>query len=92
MNFGKIFSYLLKVTLIFVLFLLWGIILLLWDGLKNDIIPENSPIILVVYGNTVYPDGTLSPRLQARLDEVLEIYRNSEVEKIIVSGAVGKEW
>ncbi len=91
MNFGKIFSYILKVTLIFVFSLFWGIIFLLWEWLKNDIIPRETPVIVVVYGNTVHEDGTLSQRLKARLDAALEVSLNSQTEKIIVSGAVGKE-
>lgn len=45
----------------------------------------------MVYGNTVNEDGTLSQRLKARLDVALEVFQNYKVEKIIVSGAVGKE-
>ena len=39
----------------------------------------------------MHQDGTLSNRLTARLDAALFLARNYEVEKIIVSGAVGKE-
>lgn len=91
MNFGKIFSYILKISLIFVFLLFWGIIFLLWEWLKNDTIPDTKPIIVVVYGNTVNEDGTISQRLKARLDAALEVSLNSQTEKIIVSGAVGKE-
>lgn len=45
----------------------------------------------VVLGNTVYPDGTLSPRLKARLDRALELYRQGYFKRIIVSGASGAE-
>lgn len=91
MNSGKIFPYILKITFFFVLLLFWGIIFLLWEWLKNDTIPHNTPVIVVVYGNTVNEDGTLSQRLKARLDAALEVSLNSQTEKIIVSGAVGKE-
>ncbi|MDH5434923.1 MAG: YdcF family protein [Gammaproteobacteria bacterium] len=45
----------------------------------------------IVYGNTVNPDGSLSDRLKARLDASIELYNNSTVTGILVSGAVGKE-
>ncbi len=45
----------------------------------------------VVFGNTAYPDGTPSPRLAARLDRSLALYRDGFCRAIIVSGAVGKE-
>jgi uncharacterized SAM-binding protein YcdF (DUF218 family) len=39
----------------------------------------------------VQPDGRPSPRLRARLDRALELYRENMFEKIIVSGGIGKE-
>lgn len=46
---------------------------------------------LVVPGNTVNPDGSLSPRLKARLDEALRLYRARISPRIFVSGGLGKE-
>ena len=46
---------------------------------------------IVVPGNTVGPDGAPSPRLQARLDCALEVYRKGYAPLIFVSGGVGKE-
>ncbi|MCA8830654.1 YdcF family protein [Hymenobacter pini] len=46
---------------------------------------------LVVLGNTVNPDGSLSPRLKARLDEALRLYRAGISPRIFVSGGLGKE-
>lgn len=45
----------------------------------------------VVPGNTVYPDGTLSPRLKARLDAALTLYKSASCTFIFVSGCTGKE-
>lgn len=45
----------------------------------------------LVLGNTVNPDGTPSPRLKARLDKAVALYREGYFPKIIVSGATGKE-
>lgn len=42
----------------------------------------------VVLGNTVAPDGRPSPRLRARLDAALGLYRSGTVRRILVSGGV----
>ena len=75
---------------VIILFFVW-ILLLLWDWLINDKIPNTTPIIVAVYGNTVHEDGTLSYRLKARLDAAHFLYLNYQVEKIIVSGGIWKE-
>lgn len=46
---------------------------------------------VIVPGNTVHPDGTLSNRLQARLDVALAIHRAGRCKVIFVSGATGRE-
>ena len=45
----------------------------------------------VVFGNTVNADGSLSARLQARVDKGLELYKTNKVSKLFVSGGLGKE-
>jgi len=52
--------------------------------------PANADVI-VVPGNTVAPDGTPSPRLQARLDAALDLYRDRRAAFIFVSGGLGQE-
>lgn len=47
--------------------------------------------MVVVPGNTVYPDGTLSDRLKGRLDAAFDIYRAGNCQVVFVSGAVGSE-
>jgi vancomycin permeability regulator SanA len=47
--------------------------------------------VAVVLGNTVNPNGQPSPRLQARLDKTIQLYRQGIFKQIIVSGGVGKE-
>lgn len=47
--------------------------------------------VVVVPGNTVHPDGTLSERLRGRLDAAVAIYRAGHCQAVIVSGAVGSE-
>jgi vancomycin permeability regulator SanA len=47
--------------------------------------------MVVVPGNTVSADGRPSPRLQARLDAALGLYRDGRARIIFVSGGIGKE-
>ncbi|KQV53784.1 MULTISPECIES: YdcF family protein [unclassified Duganella] len=47
--------------------------------------------LIVVPGNTVAPDGTPSPRLRARLDIALALYRGHRAPLIFVSGGLGRE-
>jgi vancomycin permeability regulator SanA len=47
--------------------------------------------VAVVLGNTVEPDGTPSPRLRARLDRAVELYRRGLVPLVMVSGGFGRE-
>lgn len=65
-----------------------GVAVLVWDGLHDDI---HSADLGVVLGNTVYPDGTPSPRLAARLDRALELRRDGMFQLVLVSGATGDE-
>ena len=73
-------------------------ILLLWlfghliyttiDGLKDE---KKQADLAVILGNKVNEDGTLSERLDKRLECGLILYRNRRVNKILVSGGLGKE-
>jgi vancomycin permeability regulator SanA len=58
------------------------------DGLTDDTQPADC---LLVLGNTVNADGTLSPRLQGRLDKALSLYQADVSPTIFVSGGLGKE-
>ena len=58
------------------------------DGL-NDVIQKADCILIL--GNTVNKDGTLSYRLQSRVDKGLELYTQHVATKIIISGGLGKE-
>lgn len=55
----------------------------------NDHIADAD--LIVVPGNTVAPDGTPSPRLRARLDAALRLFRQGHAPLIFVSGGTGKE-
>ncbi len=69
------------------LFLSVAVSLCLW-GLVEDDAQADAAVVL---GNAVEPDGTLSPRFQARLDRALDLYREGKVRLLIVSGGVGRE-
>jgi vancomycin permeability regulator SanA len=58
------------------------------DGLSDKVTAAD---LIVVPGNTVNPDGSLSHRLQGRLDAALKVFKSSNASFIFVSGAVGKE-
>ena len=47
--------------------------------------------LIVVPGNTIAPDGTPSPRLQARLDAAIRLFKEGRAPRIFVSGGTGKE-
>ncbi|MGK5038488.1 YdcF family protein [Janthinobacterium sp. LB3P118] len=57
-------------------------------GLHDKLAPAD---VIVVPGNTIAPDGTPSPRLQARLDVALKQFQQRRAPRILVSGATGKE-
>lgn len=63
-------------------------IFIIFDGLNDK---NNKADVAVVLGNKINEDGTLSARLQARLDKGIELFKNGRVKKIIVSGGLGKE-
>lgn len=46
---------------------------------------------IVILANTVNPDGSMSDRLQGRIDKGLELYQTHYAPIIIVSGGTGKE-
>lgn len=76
---------------VLILGIIWFIIhsiYIIADGLRD--MKQNADLA-VVFGNTVNKDGTLSPRLKARLDESIELYRAQKVKEILVSGGFGKE-
>jgi vancomycin permeability regulator SanA len=67
---------------------LLGTIVLAAAGLHDHL--GRSDVALVL-GSKVQLDGTPSPRLCARLDRTLELYREGYFPSVIVSGATGRE-
>ena len=61
-------------------------------GDKSGEVPSDKKSdTLIVLGNKVYPDGTMSPVLKSRVDAALDAYRAGCAPHIIVSGGFGKE-
>ncbi|MCW7480176.1 YdcF family protein [Leptospira kanakyensis] len=55
---------------------------------EEENLSSNTALVL---GNKVELDGTPSNRLQARLDRAAILYKDGLIQKIIVSGGIGKE-
>lgn len=75
------------ITILF-LWLCGHLIYITIDGLTDKNMHAD---IAVVLGNTVNEDGTLSERLEKRMECGLKLYRYGRVKKILVSGGLGKE-
>lgn len=59
-----------------------------YDGLTDETPRADYAVVL---GTKVNVDGSLSDRLQARVDRAIQLYQDSLVAHIIVSGGLGKE-
>lgn len=58
------------------------------DGLSDK---GKKADIAIILGSKVNEDGTLSTRLEKRLETGIELYKNHRINKIMVSGGLGKE-
>jgi Uncharacterized membrane protein len=73
------------------LFIIWGAAHLAFvtiDGLSDN--GENADCA-VVLGNKVNADGTLSARLEKRMECALNLHESGRVKFFLVSGGLGKE-
>ena len=80
-----------RLSLLLLLLIAWfltHIAVISYDGLHDN--PVQADCILIP-GNTINPDGSLSPRLKARLDQGLSLYKSGYAPFIFVSGGTGKE-
>lgn len=78
---------LLIISTIFLWFIIHQIIIIT-NGLLSK---PNKSEYAVILGNKVNNDSTLSKRLKARVLKALDLYNNSLVKKVFVSGGLGKE-
>lgn len=72
------------VTLAVAAFVL-GALALVFAGTRDALVPAT---LLVVPGNLVHADGSLSPRLEARCTRALELWRAGAAPVLFVSGGV----
>lgn len=79
---------LLILVLVPVAVLFIGTAVLVVSGLNDRI---GKADIALVLGNKVELNGTPSPRLRARLDRTLELYREGYFPAVIASGGIGVE-
>ncbi|MFG1490744.1 YdcF family protein [Oceanospirillum sp. HFRX-1_2] len=70
------------ITYLFLVFAIY------FSGLARE---DFSADYAIVYGNTVHENGEPSVQLKARMAAALKLYHSDRVEKIIVSGGLGKE-
>lgn len=71
------------------LLVLLQVVLIVGDGLIDE--PVSKANVAVILGTKVNKDGSLSARLKARLDKGLQLYNDSLIRQIYVSGGLGKE-
>jgi vancomycin permeability regulator SanA len=79
-----------KIITVFSIWLFTHLIIITYDGLTDEL-PANQADLIVILGNTVQPDGKMSPRLQARTERGLQLYQQGKGKKIMVSGGIGRE-
>lgn len=82
----NICKYLLSALMIFWIIHV-SVILFVW--LNSDV--EDADAILIFW-NKVNIDGSLSMRLKSRMDMWIEIYNSNQIDYIVVSWGVWKEW
>lgn len=84
----NLIKYLKIILAVIILWFLAHTVYITFDGLYDS--GKNADIALIL-GSKVNEDGTLSQRLEKRLEKGIELYRKHRVKKIIVSGGLGKE-
>lgn len=75
------------VALLFLWFIVHSICIIT-DGISDE---KKHADLAVILGNKVNVDGTLSTRLEKRLESGIQLYKDRRVRKILVSGGLGKE-
>lgn len=78
-----------SILLLFFFIIIIPGIVIITDGLIDD--TNSKSKVAVIFGSKVNTDGSLSKRLKSRLDRGLQLYTDSLVNEIYVSGGLGKE-
>ena len=84
----RLISSLKTILLILLLWLAGHTVFIVIDGLTDE---GKTADVAVILGNKVNADGTLSVRLERRLECGLHLYQNGRAKKLLVSGGLGKE-
>lgn len=78
----------LKFIVVLIIWFVIHTVYIVTDGLSDN---GKKADIAIILGNKVNEDGTLSTRLEKRLETGIELYKNHRIKKILVSGGLGKE-
>jgi vancomycin permeability regulator SanA len=84
----KLFKIFKIVAFIFISWFIAHSLYITIDGLSDQ---SKNADLAVILGSKVNEDGTLSKRLEKRLESGLDLYKNHRVKKLLVSGGLGKE-
>ena len=76
---------------LFYIFIIWFFGHLIYSTIDGLLDNNEKADLAVILGNKVNSDGSLSERLQKRVECGLQLYKNKRVSKILVSGGFGKE-
>lgn len=79
------------IKILAVLLIIWFLghsAFILYDGISDN---GKNADLAVILGNKVNEDGTLSKRLEMRLETGVQLFKSGRVKRILVSGGLGKE-
>lgn len=79
------------IKILAVLLIIWFLghsAFILYDGISDN---GKNADLAVIQGNKVNEDGTLSKRLEMRLETGVQLFKSGRVKRILVSGGLGKE-
>ncbi|HVG19564.1 MAG TPA: YdcF family protein [Blastocatellia bacterium] len=88
MNWKRIKRLSLILSAVFALAFVIAALLIVSDGLSDD---ARAADVCIIPGNKVEESGAPSPRLRARLDKAVELYKRGLCRNVITSGGVGSE-
>jgi len=84
----KLIKYLKFIVVLIISWFVIHTVYIITNGLADN---GEKADIAIILGNKVNEDGTLSARLEKRLETGIELYKNHRVKNILVSGGLGKE-
>lgn len=78
-----------KIKLFLTLLLLWFLGHTIYISIDGLMVHVQHADMAVILGNKVNEDGSLSERLEKRMECGLNLYRKGQIKKIMVSGGLG---